>query len=120
MTRNHLKSFAFFRLPLFDHPNALALVSKMKMVRGQEKLRGFATIPNTKDISPKLDVNSAVFHDTLLVLAEAVKSLNFEAFLQPTQVSCDEERSWESGATFYNYINAVETEGITGKIRFKV
>ena len=69
---------------------------------------------------PVLDVQSAVLYDTLLVLAEAVKLLNFHSFLGPTDVSCLKERSWESGATFYNYINSVETEGITGKIRFKV
>ena len=69
---------------------------------------------------PKLDVETAVFYDTLLVLAEAVKMLNFHAFLGPTQVSCLAERSWESGATFFNYINSVETNGITGKIRFEV
>ena len=69
---------------------------------------------------PKLDVETAVFYDTLLVLAEAVKMLNFHAFLGPTQVSCLAERSWDSGATFFNYINSVETTGITGQIRFKV
>ena len=51
---------------------------------------------------------------------KAVKMLNFHAFLGPTQVSCLAERSWESGATFFNYINSVETNGITGKIRFEV
>ena len=73
-----------------------------------------------KDNEDVLDVQSAVLYDTLLVLAEAVKLLNFHSFLGPTDVSCLKERSWESGATFYNYINSVETEGITGKIRFKV
>lgn len=73
-----------------------------------------------EDEQAKLDVEAAVFHDTLLVLAEAVKMLNFHAFLGATDVSCSAEKSWESGATFYNYINAVETNGITGNIRFKV
>lgn len=110
-TKSHLKSFTFFRLPLFDHPNSRALLSKIKMARG--------TFFEEEE-QAKLDVEAAVFHDTLLVLAEAVKMLNFHAFLGATDVSCSEEKSWESGATFYNYINAVETNGITGNIRFKV
>ena len=68
----------------------------------------------------ELSVEAAVFHDTLLVLAEAVKMLNFDGILGPTDVSCSDERSWESGATFFNYINSVETNGITGEIRFEV
>ena len=36
VTRNHLKNFFFFRLPLFDHPNARALLSKIKWVRRLE------------------------------------------------------------------------------------
>ena len=70
--------------------------------------------------APVLDVQSAVLYDTLLVLAEAVRLLNFHSFLGPTDVSCLQEKSWESGATFYNYINSVEANGITGKIRFQV
>ena len=42
VTRNHLKNFSFFRLPLFDHPNAQALVSKMKWVRRLEWTSHFA------------------------------------------------------------------------------
>lgn len=65
-------------------------------------------------------MESAVLHDTLLVLAEAVRLLNFDSVLASTNVSCSEERSWDLGSTFFNYINSVETEGITGKIRFDV
>ena len=77
-------------------------------------------VDNENEEEPVLDVQSAVLYDTLLVLAEAVKLLNFHSFLGPTDVSCLREKSWESGSTFYNYINSVETEGITGKIRFQV
>ena len=73
-----------------------------------------------EEAEPHVNVDAAVFHDTLLVLAEAVRTLNFHAFLGTTDVSCLAERSWDSGATFFNYINAVETTGITGQIRFKV
>ncbi len=104
-SRNHLKSFSFFRLPLFEHPSATTLA----------RIGSYSTVQ-----SARLSTEVAVFHDTLLVLAEAVKTLNFQAFLGPTRVSCTEEKSWESGATFYNFINAVQTRGITGNIRFKV
>ena len=37
-----------------------------------------------------------------------------------TNVSCENEAAWDLGATFYNYLNSVSIEGVTGKIRFQV
>ena len=69
---------------------------------------------------PLLPLKTAVFHDTLLVLAEAVRLMDYNSIMAATEVSCLEEKSWESGATFFNYINSVDTTGITGRIRFQV
>ena len=92
----------------------------INLIAAASRMNRFQQEEDKDEEEPVLDVQSAVLYDTLLVLAEAVKLLNFHSFLGPTDVSCLKERSWESGATFYNYINSVETEGITGKIRFKV
>jgi hypothetical protein len=80
----------------------------------------FAVKHEDEDEEAILTVEAAVLHDTLLVLAEAVRTLDFESVLVATDVSCSDEKSWELGATFFNYINAVEANGITGKIRFQV
>ena len=46
---------------------------------------------------------------------------NFASFVSgQTNVSCQNEKAWELGATFFNYLNSVSIEGITGKIRFQV
>ncbi len=67
-----------------------------------------------------LSLEAAIMYDTLLVLAEAVRNLDLDGVLRPTNVSCESEKAWEQGATFFNYINAVETRGVTGQIRFQV
>ena len=69
---------------------------------------------------PLLPLRTAIFHDTLLVLAEAVRQMDYNSIMGTMDISCLEEKSWESGATFFNYINSVDVSGITGKIRFQV
>lgn len=60
-------------------------------------------------------------YDSLLVVAEALKTLNLAAVMAKTnKVSCENETAWEQGATFLNYLNSVSTEGLSGKIRFQV
>lgn len=36
------------------------------------------------------------------------------------RVSCKSEKPWVYGPTFYNYLNAVQVEGMTGQLSFKV
>ena len=40
MTRNHLRSFSFFRLLLFDHPSAETLLNRIKLDRIQKQNAG--------------------------------------------------------------------------------
>ena len=54
------------------------------------------------------------------MLAEAVRQMDYNSIMGTMDISCLEEKSWESGATFFNYINSVDVSGITGKIRFQV
>ena len=37
-------------------------------------------------------MKTAVFHDTLLVLAEAVRQMDYNSIMGSTDVSCDEEK----------------------------
>ena len=77
------------------------------------------------DPSDHLEYEAALIYDSLLVLSSAVSALNnrYSAnfLLDPRgKVSCQEEQPWEYGATLFNYINAVETHGMTGKLAFQV
>ena len=57
----------------------------------------------------------------ILSFIEFWLSKNFASVVTPhTNVSCENEKAWEFGATFFNYLNSVSIEGITGKIRFQV
>ena len=71
----------------------------------------------------RLLLDSALAYDTLLVLVSTVKSLGRGAPSLPrasAAASCAREAPWEFGATFFNYLNAVQVQGITGKVVFKV
>ena len=66
-------------------------------------------------------------YDSLLVLAAAAKNLEdnvMESILfrynQDVNVSCENENPWMEGTTFFNYLNAVSVNGITGNISFEV
>ena len=66
-------------------------------------------------------------YDSLLVLAAAAKNLEdnvMESILfrynQDGNVSCENENPWMEGTTFFNYLNAVSVNGITGNISFEV
>eukprot|EP00095_Tigriopus_kingsejongensis_P010202 maker-scaffold1554_size35889-snap-gene-0.6 protein:Tk10202 transcript:maker-scaffold1554_size35889-snap-gene-0.6-mRNA-1 annotation:"glutamate receptor kainate 2-like" len=99
------------------------------------------------DTGSHVEYEPAIIYDSLLVLMNTVKALNYHyapLLLTPQQlvpehngdplgrkrgsasspsptssVSCRSEKPWEYGPTFYNYLNAAQTEGMTGQLAFK-
>ena len=70
-----------------------------------------------------MSVESAVMYDSLLVVADAVKKLDYyDSVLLTDRVnaSCSREMPWSEGATLFNYLNSAEVKGLTGNISFKV
>ena len=70
-------------------------------------------------------MESALVYDSLLMLRGAVDSLNNHDFLglkDPggSDVSCEREKPWSKGATFFNYLNAASGTGLTGKLDLDV
>ena len=91
---------------------------------------GYTQVELTFDISfaflllfslDSLLMDSSLAYDTLLVLASTVRSLGSSRDLLPGSggASCSRERPWAYGPTFFNYLNAAQVEGITGKVVFK-
>lgn len=68
-----------------------------------------------------MSLDAALMYDSMLVVSEALKTLNLAAIMAKTnKVSCVNETAWEQGATLLNYLNSVTTDGLSGKIRFQV
>lgn len=91
----------------------------------EDDLAPFDFAYHEPDPSDHLEYEAGLIYDSLLVLSSAVRALNnrYSAnfLLDPRgKVSCREEQPWEYGATLFNYINAVETHGMTGKLAFQV
>ena len=75
-----------------------------------------------------LSLDAALMYDSLLVIANAAKNLEYhmDSILfqdensESELVSCRNDVPWMEGTTFFNYLNAVSVEGITGNISFQV
>lgn len=62
-------------------------------------------------------------YDGLTALIETADALNdnFLVLGEGNDVSCEREKPWALGSTFFNFLNAVESDGgVTGVISFKV
>ena len=90
---------------------------------GAKEIRSYYNRHKNKTLS----LEAALMYDSLLVLAAAAKNLEdnvMESILfrynQDGNVSCENENPWMEGTTFFNYLNAVSVNGITGNISFEV
>ena len=90
---------------------------------GAKEMRSYYNRHENKTLS----LEAALMYDSLLVLAAAAKNLEdnvMESILfrynQDGNVSCENENPWMEGTTFFNYLNAVSVNGITGNISFEV
>ena len=66
-----------------------------------------------------LKTQAILIYDSLKIVTETAKSLDPSSF-SINKPSCVRERPWELGSTFFNYLNAAQVDGITGKMAFKV
>lgn len=67
-----------------------------------------------------LEFEASLIYDSLLVLSRTVGALNYGPAWTSVNISCANERPWEYGTTFFNYLNSVVVNGITGKVAFEV
>ena len=111
-----MRGFSFFRLVDPSHPKAAALRRRVSELKGAQLQDG------TLEAEDLTLLEAAMAHDAFLVLSETVASLAGVGLplLATSNASCALEQPWELGATVFNYLNAAATEGITGKIKFKV
>ncbi|KPM04300.1 glutamate receptor, ionotropic kainate 2-like protein 2 [Sarcoptes scabiei] len=61
----------------------------------------------------------ALIFDSVYAFARGLQAFERGARLRPMNLSCEDESPWLDGSTLFNYINAVETRGLTGRIVFK-
>ncbi|KAI1298706.1 Glutamate receptor ionotropic, kainate 2 [Halotydeus destructor] len=69
-----------------------------------------------------IQASPALMFDSVYSLAEGLHSLQRSApplMLKTPNASCDAEVPWQDGTSLFNYINAVEFQGLTGKVQFK-
>ncbi|KAK3583893.1 hypothetical protein CHS0354_033669 [Potamilus streckersoni] len=61
-----------------------------------------------------LQYQCALLFDAVLLFATAVKEAIRSINLPSPNSTCENSLPWEAGATLYNYLNTVETRGLTG------
>ncbi|KAK8724139.1 hypothetical protein OTU49_011216, partial [Cherax quadricarinatus] len=60
----------------------------------------------------------ALIYDSVNVFAKGLHALERSATLSLANLSCENEKPWGDGSSLFNYINAVEYDGLTGPIKF--
>ncbi|XP_063880682.1 glutamate receptor ionotropic, kainate 2-like isoform X2 [Scylla paramamosain] len=60
----------------------------------------------------------ALIFDSVNVFARGLHALERSATLSLANLSCENETPWGDGSSLFNYINAVEYDGLTGPIKF--
>ncbi|XP_042867558.1 glutamate receptor ionotropic, kainate 2-like [Penaeus japonicus] len=60
----------------------------------------------------------ALIFDSVNVFAKGLHALERSATLSIANLSCESENPWADGSSLFNYINAVEYNGVTGPIKF--
>uniref|UniRef100_T1JJ21 Glutamate receptor ionotropic, kainate 2 n=1 Tax=Strigamia maritima TaxID=126957 RepID=T1JJ21_STRMM len=100
-----------FRIVDFEHPLVRQILGDM------EKFQ-----PKGHQIVNKMSVietEPALIYDAVHVFARGLHNLEQGSTLRIANVTCEDEIQWNDGISLYNYINAVEFHGLTGKIQFK-
>ncbi|RWS28884.1 glutamate receptor ionotropic: kainate 2-like protein [Leptotrombidium deliense] len=85
-----------------------------QVLRDMEKFQSVGqSILNRSNLEP------ALMYDSVFALARGLQALERGAVLRPVNVSCEDENPWNDGSSLFNYVNAAEYRGLTGKIQFK-
>ncbi|XP_044594083.1 glutamate receptor ionotropic, kainate 1-like isoform X2 [Cotesia glomerata] len=66
-----------------------------------------------------IQAEPALIYDSVQVFAVGLRTLEQSHALRPANLSCELEHPWDGGLSLINYINSVETKGISGPIEFK-
>ncbi|XP_063237627.1 glutamate receptor ionotropic, kainate 2-like [Bacillus rossius redtenbacheri] len=69
--------------------------------------------------SRAIQAEPALMFDSVTVFAAGLHALERGHPLRLANVSCDRELPWDGGLSLLNYINSVETKGLSGPIEFK-
>nr|XP_024214688.1 glutamate receptor ionotropic, kainate 2-like isoform X1 [Halyomorpha halys] len=87
-----------------------------EILRDMNKFQPYARSYNkTKSI----EAEPALMYDSVVVFAIGLQTLEQSHPLSLANVSCASELPWDGGLSLINYINAVETKGLSGPIEFK-
>ncbi|XP_064081833.1 glutamate receptor ionotropic, kainate 2-like isoform X1 [Macrobrachium nipponense] len=65
-----------------------------------------------------IQAEPALIFDSVNVFAKGLHALERSATLSLANLSCESETPWPDGSSLFNYINAVEYDGVTGPIKF--
>ncbi|XP_069959651.1 glutamate receptor ionotropic, kainate 2 isoform X4 [Cherax quadricarinatus] len=87
-----------------------------KILHDMEKFQPFGhSILNKSSI---IKAEPALIYDSVNVFAKGLHALERSATLSLANLSCENEKPWGDGSSLFNYINAVEYDGLTGPIKF--
>ncbi|CAH1408164.1 unnamed protein product [Nezara viridula] len=87
-----------------------------EILRDMNKFQPYARSYNkTKSI----EAEPALMYDSVVVFVIGLQTLEQSHPLSLANVSCASEMPWDGGLSLINYINAVETKGLSGPIEFK-
>ncbi|CAB4054867.1 GRIN [Lepeophtheirus salmonis] len=93
------RSFSYFQILDQENPNSVELATA---------LGGPFT---------DLDLETAWIFDALSIVSLASAALDYDFSSSPS-TSCYTKREWTPGPTFFNYLNTISHEGLTGKLKF--
>ncbi|VVD05444.1 unnamed protein product [Leptidea sinapis] len=59
--------------------------------------------------------NIALVYDAIILYTSAIKSMGLS---EGANITCDDEESWNFGSSIVNHLRTMETDGLTGPIKF--
>ncbi|CAH0390022.1 unnamed protein product [Bemisia tabaci] len=75
--------------------------------------------PSNHSLLSLIKAEPALVYDSVHVFAVGLQTLEQSHPLKLENISCSEERPWDAGLSLVNYVNSVETKGLSGPIEFK-
>ncbi|XP_015787527.1 glutamate receptor ionotropic, kainate 2-like [Tetranychus urticae] len=87
-----------------------------EILKDMEKFQNYGPNSNKTNV---IRAESALMFDSVYAFARGLQALGRGTTLRPSNVSCNEEKPWVDGSSLFNYVNAAEFNGLTGRILFK-
>ncbi|KAL7636661.1 UNVERIFIED_CONTAM: hypothetical protein RMT77_012408 [Armadillidium vulgare] len=93
--------------------------SSPNVLKTLEDMEKFQPIGHSILFKPSvIKADPALMFDSVNVFSQGLHSLERSATLSLANLSCEKETPWDDGSSLFNYINAVEYNGVTGPIKF--